>query len=119
MAVDFEGFDPDDIAEALRKHVESFTPSVEHGEVGRVIEAGDGIARVSGLPRAMANELLEFPGGVLGLAFNLDVAEIGCVVLGDASHIQEGDPVKQTGQILSVPAGEGYLGRVGNALGEP
>src|ERR687892_2179914 len=119
MAVDIEDFDPNDIAEALRKHVESWKPSVERGELGRVIEAGDGIARVSGLPRAMANELLEFPGGVLGLAFNLDVAEIGCIVLGDASHIQEGDPVKQTGQILSVPVGDGFLGRVVNALGEP
>jgi F-type H+-transporting ATPase subunit alpha len=119
MALTFEDFDPTDIADALRKHVESWTPSVERGELGRVIEAGDGIARVSGLPRAMANELLEFPGGVLGLAFNLDVAEIGCIVLGDASHIQEGDPVKQTGQILSVPVGDGFLGRVVNALGEP
>ena len=79
-----EDFDPKDIAEALRKHVESWTPSVERGALGRVIEAGDGIARVSGLPGAMANELLEFPGGVLGLAFNLDVGEIGCIVLGDA-----------------------------------
>ena len=119
MAVDAERFDPKDIAQALRKHVESWTPSVERGELGRVMEAGDGIARVSGLPRAMANELLEFPGGVLGLAFNLDIAEIGCIVLGDASHIQEGDPVKQTGQILSVPVGDGFLGRVVNALGEP
>jgi F-type H+/Na+-transporting ATPase subunit alpha len=125
MAVDAERFDPpekfdpNDIAEALRKHVESWTPSVERGELGRVIEAGDGIARVSGLPGAMANELLEFPGGVLGLAFNLDVGEIGCIVLGDASHIQEGDAVKQTGQILSVPVGDGFLGRVVNALGEP
>jgi F-type H+-transporting ATPase subunit alpha len=119
MAVDAERFDPNDIAEALRKHVESWTPSVERGELGRVIEAGDGIARVSGLPGAMANELLEFPGDVLGLAFNLDVGEIGCIVLGDASHIQEGDPVKQTGQILSVPVGDGFLGRVVNALGEP
>ena len=119
MAVDAERFDPNDIADALRKHVESWTPSVERGELGRVIEAGDGIARVSGLPGAMANELLEFPGGVLGLAFNLDVGEIGCIVLGDASHIQEGDPVKQTGQILSVPVGDGFLGRVVNALGEP
>ena len=114
-----EQFDPKDIAEALRTHVESWTPSVERGELGRVIEAGDGIARVSGLPGAMANELLEFPGGVLGLAFNLDVGEIGCIVLGDSSHIQEGDPVKQTGQILSVPVGDGFLGRVVNALGEP
>jgi F-type H+/Na+-transporting ATPase subunit alpha len=119
MAVDAERFDPKDIADALRKHVESWTPSVERGELGRVIEAGDGIARVSGLPGAMANELLEFPGGVLGLAFNLDVGEIGCIVLGDASHIQEGDPVKQTSQILSVPVGDGFLGRVVNALGEP
>jgi F-type H+-transporting ATPase subunit alpha len=119
MAVDSERFDPNDIAEALRKHVETWTPSVERGELGRVIEAGDGIARVSGLPGAMANELLEFPGGVLGLAFNLDVGEIGCIILGDSSHIEEGDSVKQTGQILSVPVGDGFLGRVVNALGEP
>jgi F-type H+-transporting ATPase subunit alpha len=119
MAVDIEDFDPNDIADVLRKHVESWEPSVERGELGRVIEAGDGIARVSGLPGAMANELLEFPGGVLGLAFNLDVGEIGCIVLGDSSHIQEGDAVKQTGQILSVPVGDGFLGRVVNALGEP
>ena len=119
MAVTFEEFDPNQIAEALRKHVESWTPTVVRGEVGRVIEAGDGIARVAGLPRAMANELLEFPGGVLGLAFNLDVDEIGCIILGDAAHIEEGDPVKQTGQILSVPVGDGFLGRVVNALGEP
>ena len=117
MAIDFKDFDADDIAQALRKHVESWEPSVERGELGRVMEAGDGIARVSGLPRAMANELLEFPGGVLGLAFNLDIAEIGCIVLGDASHIQDGDSVKQTGQILSVPVGDGFLGRVVNALG--
>jgi F-type H+-transporting ATPase subunit alpha len=119
MATDIEDFDSNDIAQALREHVESWTPSVERGELGRVMEAGDGIARVSGLPRAMANELLEFPGGISGLAFNLDVAEIGCIVLGDSSHIQEGDPVKQTGQILSVPVGDGFLGRVVNALGEP
>ncbi len=119
MAIDIEDFDSNDIAQALRKHVESWKPSVERGELGRVMEAGDGIARVSGLPQAMANELLEFPGGILGLAFNLDVAEIGCIILGDSSHIQEGDPVKQTGQILSVPVGDGFLGRVVNALGEP
>ena len=119
MATTIEDFDPSDIAEALRKHVQSWKPSVERGELGRVIEAGDGIARVVGLPHAMANELLEFPGGVLGLAFNLDVAEIGCILLGEAAHIQEGDPVKQTGQILSVPVGDGFLGRVVNALGEP
>jgi F-type H+/Na+-transporting ATPase subunit alpha len=119
MAAEPQDFDPNDIAEALRKHVESWKPSVERGELGRVIEAGDGIARVAGLPRAMANELLEFAGGVLGLAFNLDVDEIGCILLGESAHIEEGDAVKQTGQILSIPVGDGFLGRVVNALGEP
>jgi len=112
-------FDPQDIAEALRKNVESWTPSVDREEVGRVMEAGDGIARVKGLPRAMANELLEFTGGVLGLAFNLDEDEIGCIILGEAEHIEEGDLVKQTGKILSVPVGDGFLGRVIDPLGNP
>jgi F-type H+/Na+-transporting ATPase subunit alpha len=111
--------DPASIAEALRKNVESWTPSVDRQEVGRVIESGDGIARVSGLPQAMANELLEFPGGLIGLAFNLDEDEIGCIIFGDASSIEEGDPVKQTGQILSVPVGDGFLGRVVDPLGRP
>jgi F-type H+-transporting ATPase subunit alpha len=112
-------FDPAAIAEALRKNVESYTPAVEREEIGRVIETGDGIARVHGLPRAMANELLEFPGGTLGVAFNLDEDEIGCIILGESSHIEEGDPVKQTGRVLSVPVGDGYLGRVVDALGRP
>ena len=112
-------FDPDDIAQALRRNIESYRPSVEREEVGRVTEAGDGIARVQGLPRTMANELLEFPGGILGLAFNLDEDEIGCILLGEASHIQEGDQVKQTGRILSVPVGDAFLGRVVDALGRP
>ncbi len=111
--------DPASIADALRKNVESYTPSIDREEVGRVIETGDGIARVSGLPQAMANELLEFPGGILGVAFNLDEHEIGCIILGDASHIEEGDPVKQTGRILSIPVGDGFLGRVVDALGRP
>ena len=118
MAVS-EGFDPKAIAEAIRRNVAGFTPGVERGEVGRVIETGDGIARVQGLPRAMANELLEFPGGVLGVAFNLDEDEIGCIVLGDASKIEEGDLVRQTGRILSVPVGDAFLGRVVDALGRP
>jgi F-type H+-transporting ATPase subunit alpha len=112
-------FDPSEIAEALRRNVESWTPSVEREEVGRVVEAGDGIARVKGLPHAMANELLEFPGGVLGLAFNLDENEIGCIILGESDHIEEGDLVKQTGQILSIPVGDAFLGRVVDALGNP
>ena len=111
--------DPASIAEALRRNVESYTPTVDREEVGRVIETGDGIARVSGLPRTMANELLEFSGGVLGLAFNLDEAEIGCIILGESSHIEEGDPVKQTGRILSIPVGDGFLGRVVDGLGRP
>jgi len=119
MAVDELEFDPDRIAEALRRNVESWKPSMEREEVGRVVEAGDGIARVKGLPRAMANELLEFKAGLLGLAFNLDEDEIGCVILGESDSIQEGDLVKQTGRILSVPVGEGFLGRVIDPLGEP
>jgi F-type H+/Na+-transporting ATPase subunit alpha len=111
--------DPASIAEALRKNVESWTPSVEREEVGRVIESGDGIARVAGLPRTMANELLEFPGGLLGVAFNLDEAEIGCIIFGDAARIEEGDPVKQTGRILSVPVGDAFLGRVVDGLARP
>jgi F-type H+-transporting ATPase subunit alpha len=119
MAVDELNFDPKDIAEALRRNVESYEPSVEREEVGRVVEAGDGIARVKGLPGAMANELLEFPGGVLGLAFNLDEDEIGCIILGESAQIEEGDLVKQTGQILSIPVGDGFLGRVIDPLGVP
>src|ERR687895_2229972 len=114
-----ETIDPNEIAEALRKYVESYRPSVDREEVGRVVDTSDGIARVAGLPRAMANELLEFPGGVLGLALNLDDDEIGCVILGDSSEIEEGDPVKQTGRILSVPVGDAFLGRVVDALGRP
>jgi F-type H+-transporting ATPase subunit alpha len=110
---------PEEIAAALRKYVEGYEPSMEREEIGRVTEAGDGIARVAGLPRAMANELLEFPGGVLGVAFNLEENEIGCIILGDAKHIEEGSAVKQTGRVLSVPVGDGLLGRVVNALGQP
>jgi F-type H+-transporting ATPase subunit alpha len=111
--------DPASIAEALRNNVESWSPGIEREEVGRVIETGDGIARVQGLPRTMANELLEFPGGLLGVAFNLDENEIGCIVFGEASGIEEGDPVKQTGNILSIPVGDAFLGRVVDALGRP
>ncbi|MDQ3751452.1 MAG: F0F1 ATP synthase subunit alpha [Actinomycetota bacterium] len=110
---------PEDITAVLQRHLTEFEPSLEREEVGRVREVGDGIARVSGLPRAMANEMLEFEGGVMGLAMNLDVDEIGAVVLGEASHIEEGQPVKQTGQILSVGVGDELLGRVVDALGAP
>src|SRR5919106_3074695 len=110
---------PEEISSVLRRNVENYKPSVEREEVGVVQEVGDGIARVSGLPLAMVNEMLEFPGGTNGLAMNLDEDEIGAVVLGEAEHIQEGDPVKKTDRILSVPVGDGLLGRVVDALGQP
>jgi F-type H+-transporting ATPase subunit alpha len=111
--------DPEEIARALRKHVEGFEPETEREEVGQVMETGDGIARVQGLPGAMALELLEFPGETFGLAFNLEVDEIGCVILGEAEGIEQGDPVKRTGRVLSVGVGDGVLGRVIDPLGRP
>jgi len=108
-----------DIASAITRSLEGYTPSLEARTVGRVTEVGDGIARVSGLPDCAVNELLEFEGGVIGLALNLDESSIGAVVLGDADSIEEGQPVKATGRILSVPVGDAMLGRVINALGEP
>jgi len=108
-----------DIAAALRKNLEGFIPRVEITQVGRVLEVGDGIARVSGLPGAAVNELLEFEDGTLGLALNLDEESIGAVILGEGSDIQEGAPVLATGRILSVPVGDGLLGRVVSPLGEP
>ncbi|HEY3483863.1 MAG TPA: F0F1 ATP synthase subunit alpha [Ilumatobacteraceae bacterium] len=108
-----------DIAAALTKNLEGFEPSLEARTVGRVTEVGDGIARVAGLPDAAVNELLEFEDGTVGLALNLEETSIGAVVLGDADQIQEGQTVKATGRILSVPVGDGVLGRVVDALGEP
>jgi F-type H+-transporting ATPase subunit alpha len=108
-----------DIAAAITKGLEGYTPSVEARTVGRVTEVGDGIARVSGLPDCAVNELLEFEGGVVGLALNLEEDSIGAVVLGNADKIEEGQSVKATGRILSVPVGDAMLGRVVNALGEP
>src|SRR2546428_9616160 len=110
---------PEEISSALRKYVEDFHPSMEREQVGRVLTAGDGIAFISGLPNAMANELLEFRGGIMGLALNLEEHQIGAVVLGESSKIEEGHPVKLTGRILSVPVGDALLGRVVDALGRP
>ncbi len=111
--------DTADIAAALRKNLEGFSPDVSISQVGRILEVGDGIARVSGLPEAAVNELLEFEDGTLGLALNLDEESIGAVILGDGAHIEEGGPVKATGRILSVPVGDGLIGRVVDALGRP
>src|SRR5579871_5000412 len=111
---------PEEIRDALARFVQEYEPKgAEREEVGTVIECGDGIARVEGLPSAMANELLEFENGVRGLALNLDVREIGVVVLGEFSEIEEGQQVKRTGEVLSVPVGDAYLGRVVGPLGEP
>ncbi|MCC3764975.1 F0F1 ATP synthase subunit alpha [Glycomyces sp. TRM65418] len=109
----------DEIRSALDAYVSSYRPEITREEVGTVTSAGDGIAVVEGLPSAMANELLEFEGGVMGLALNLDVREIGAVLLGDPVKVGEGQTVKRTGKVLSVPVGDKFLGRVVDALGNP
>ncbi|MGO9082289.1 MAG: F0F1 ATP synthase subunit alpha [Streptosporangiaceae bacterium] len=111
---------PDEIRDALARFVEAYEPdAASTEEVGTVMECGDGIARVEGLPSAMANELLEFEDGTRGLALNLDVREIGVVILGDFSKIDEGQRVRRTGEVLAAPVGDGFLGRVVGPLGEP
>ena len=111
---------PEEIRDALTRFVEEYEPEgASREEIGTVIECGDGIARVEGLPSAMANELLEFENGVRGLALNLDVREIGVVILGEFNEIEEGQQVRRTGEVLSVPVGDGFLGRVVGPLGEP
>ncbi|WP_420620485.1 F0F1 ATP synthase subunit alpha [Candidatus Poriferisocius sp.] len=111
--------DTGSIAEAIRRNLEGFQPEVELAQVGRITEVGDGIARISGLPGAAVNEMLEFENGTIGLALNLDEDSIGAVVLGEVDEIEEGQAVRSTGDILSVPVGDALLGRVVNALGEP
>src|SRR5919206_1724673 len=111
---------PDEIRDALQKYVADYQPeTAKREEVGTVAQAGDGIARVSGLPSAMANELLEFEDGTLGIALNLDTREIGVVILGDFEGIEEGQTVRRTGEILSDPVGDNFLGRVVDPLGNP
>ncbi len=112
-------FDPTEITGALKKNLDTLSTDLESKTVGRVAEVGDGIARVSGLPNAAVNEMLRFEDGTVGLALNLDEDTIGAVVLGEVSGIQEGQSVEATGEILSVPVGDGVLGRVVNMLGEP
>src|SRR5580692_2215643 len=111
---------PDEIRDALARFVDEYEPAgAEREEVGTVVECGDGIARVEGLPSAMANELLEFEDGTRGLALNLDIREIGVVILGDFVGIEEGQTVRRTGEVLSVPVGDGFLGRMVGPLGQP
>ncbi|GAB2671840.1 F0F1 ATP synthase subunit alpha [Nocardia goodfellowii] len=109
----------DEIRSAIESYTQSYTPETSIEEIGVVTDASDGIAHVSGLPSAMANELLEFPGGVLGVALNLEDREIGAVILGEFAEIEEGQEVKRTGDVLSVPVGDNFLGRVVNPLGQP
>lgn len=110
---------PDEISAILKTQIKNFDSKLEASEVGMVIEVGDGIARVHGLQNTMVNELLEFPGGVKGMAQNLEEDNIGCIILGEYSHIKDGDLVKRTGRIVEVPVGDALIGRVVNAIGEP
>ncbi len=114
MALELE-----EITARIRREIEAFEAPVEAVDIGYVLEVGDGIARLSGLAGVMANELLEFPGGVMGMALNLEKDNVGAIIMGEYSHIQEGDIVRGTGRIASVPVGEQLIGRVLNALGQP
>jgi F-type H+/Na+-transporting ATPase subunit alpha len=109
----------DEISKIIREQIGSFAVDVDVAEVGSIISVGDGIARVHGVDNAMAGEMLEFPKGVFGIALNLEEESVGAVLLGDYTEIKEGDPVKRTGRIISVPVGDEMLGRVVNALGQP
>ncbi|MBB4908019.1 F0F1 ATP synthase subunit alpha [Actinophytocola algeriensis] len=109
----------DEIRSAIDNYVSSYSPDVNREEVGLVVDTGDGVAHVEGLPSTMANELLEFPGGILGVAQNLEPRQIGVVILGNYEQIEEGQEVKRTGRILSVPVGDAFLGRVVDPLGKP
>src|SRR5947199_1501425 len=109
----------DEITKIIREQIEEYRAGVDVSEVGNVISVGDGIARVYGLEKAMAGELLEFPHGVMGLALNLEESQVGVVLLGDYTEIREGDQVRRTGRIMEVPVGEALVGRVVNALAQP
>ncbi len=109
----------DQITETLRTQLADWSPDLDKETVGYVTAIADGVARVEGLPKVMASELLEFPGGLAGVTLNIDEDDLGVVLLGEASHIEEGDPVKQTGTVLSAPVGDGLLGRVIDPLGNP
>src|ERR671913_271990 len=109
----------EDITTIIKSAIDEFDAGVETRSVGTVVEVGDGIAQVYGLEGALASELLEFPGGVMGMALNLEEETVGAVILGDATAIKEGDTVKTTGRVVEVPVGEALIGRVVNPLGRP
>ncbi|MFQ5649540.1 MAG: F0F1 ATP synthase subunit alpha [bacterium] len=110
---------PDEITTIIKKQIEGFEAAVELEEVGEVVQVGDGIARVYGLEQVMAGELIEFPGGLYGMALNLEEDNVGCVLFGEDTHVKEGDTAKRTGRIIELPVGEAMLGRVINPLGHP
>ena len=109
----------EEISEIIRKQIKEYGSEVEVAETGTIISIGDGIARIHGLDKAMAGELLEFPGGISGMVLNLEEDNVGVAILGEFSEIKEGDTVKRTGKIVEVPVGEALIGRVVNALGQP
>jgi F-type H+-transporting ATPase subunit alpha len=109
----------DEIVSVLKREIDSYSRELEMDEVGSILEVGDGIARVYGLRNVMAGELLEFPHKVFGLALNLEETSVGAVLLGDYTELREGDEVKRTKRVMSVPAGEALIGRVVSPLGEP
>jgi F-type H+-transporting ATPase subunit alpha len=109
----------DEIISIIKSQIDSFDETAETRSVGTVVEVGDGIAQVYGLAGALASELIEFPGGVMGMALNLEEETVGCVILGDATSIKEGDTAKTTGRVVEVPVGKELLGRVVDPLGRP
>src|ERR1700749_5283900 len=109
----------DEITTLLRQEIENYERAIDVSEVGSVISIGDGVARIHGLEKVMSGELIEFPHNVAGIAMNLEEDQVGAVLLGDAIEIKEGDQVRRTGRIMSVPVGEAMIGRVVNALGQP
>src|SRR5262245_23665918 len=112
-------FKADEIASVIQKEIEDFRGQMQTSEVGRVVEVGDGIARVVGLSSAMAGEMVRFSSGAMGQCFNLEENSVGIIILGDYLQIQEGDEVKTTGELLSVPVGDALIGRVVDPLGNP
>src|SRR3978361_1322128 len=108
-----------EVTELLRQKIDNYEQHVQIDEVGTIMSLGDGLARVHGLDKVMAGELIDFPHGVAGLAMNLDEDQVGAVLLGDYTELREGDQVKRTGKIMAVPVGPAMIGRVVNALGQP
>src|SRR5499427_8902902 len=109
----------EEISKIIRDQIGNFAVNVDVAEVGTVVAVGDGIARLHGIERAMAGEMIEFPHGLFGIALNLEEESVGAVLLGHSTEIKEGDTVKRTGRIISVPVGDELIGRVVNALGQP